>query len=161
MSILYHVDSAGNVTSVLQAPKGDPGPKGASGDNGKSAYELWLDAGNTGTLTDFFRDIAPETTPSRRALATTGTALVVPTGYALVSLTVTTQVELSFADFVSSVFGTNPEGYSFTLHLIGSASTVTFAPGVGVHGSIGAATDVWCTVIREGGAWQVLIGVAT
>ena len=32
---------------------GPSGPQGATGAPGKSAYELWLDAGNTGTLQDF------------------------------------------------------------------------------------------------------------
>ena len=35
--------------------RGYAGNPGTSGSNGKSAYELWLEAGNTGTLEDFFR----------------------------------------------------------------------------------------------------------
>ena len=34
-------------------PPGEPGEPGQPGSPGKSAYELWLDAGNTGTLLDF------------------------------------------------------------------------------------------------------------
>lgn len=32
---------------------GEPGPKGDPGDTGKSAYQIWLDEGNTGTEEDF------------------------------------------------------------------------------------------------------------
>lgn len=37
--------------------KGDVGSKGADGANGKSAYQIWLDAGNTGTEQDFLASL--------------------------------------------------------------------------------------------------------
>lgn len=37
--------------------KGDTGSKGADGANGKSAYQIWLDAGNTGTEQDFLASL--------------------------------------------------------------------------------------------------------
>ena len=40
--------------SVLQGP---PGPRGADGADGKSAYELWLEAGNTGTVSQFLASL--------------------------------------------------------------------------------------------------------
>ena len=43
------------VTQVVTA--GTRGPRGAQGLDGKSAYELWLDEGNEGTLTDFFASL--------------------------------------------------------------------------------------------------------
>ena len=33
--------------------KGDPGPRGFRGDDGKSAYQFWLEQGNTGSIQDF------------------------------------------------------------------------------------------------------------
>jgi len=36
---------------------GLPGPPGADGLNGKSAYELWLENGNSGTVTDFLNSL--------------------------------------------------------------------------------------------------------
>ncbi|MBS1371580.1 MAG: collagen-like protein [Lentisphaeria bacterium] len=36
-----------------QGPKGDKGDPGPAGETGKSAYQIWLDAGNAGTEEDF------------------------------------------------------------------------------------------------------------
>jgi hypothetical protein len=36
---------------------GVTGPTGATGSDGKSAYEVWIDAGNTGTEADFLNDL--------------------------------------------------------------------------------------------------------
>lgn len=44
-----------------QGPRGetgDRGPQGANGQDGKSAYELWKDQGNEGSLEDFFNAIS-------------------------------------------------------------------------------------------------------
>lgn len=38
--------------------QGDRGPQGANGQDGKSAYELWKDQGNEGSLEDFFNAIS-------------------------------------------------------------------------------------------------------
>lgn len=35
-------------------PKGERGLQGLNGNDGKSAYEIWLDSGNVGTIHDFF-----------------------------------------------------------------------------------------------------------
>lgn len=42
------------------ALKGDKGEKGDKGDTGKSAYELWLDDGNTGSEDDFLASLKGE-----------------------------------------------------------------------------------------------------
>ncbi len=42
-----------NNVGPIQGPQGDPGPAGADGIDGASAYQIWLDAGNTGTEGDF------------------------------------------------------------------------------------------------------------
>jgi hypothetical protein len=39
---------------------GDPGEPGADGEDGKSAYQVWLDAGNTGTEADFIAALKGE-----------------------------------------------------------------------------------------------------
>lgn len=39
--------------------RGEQGEKGQTGQDGKSAYELWKDQGNEGSLEDFFNAIAP------------------------------------------------------------------------------------------------------
>lgn len=41
----------------LKGAKGDIGPTGANGTNGKSAYQIWLDKGNTGTEQDFLNSL--------------------------------------------------------------------------------------------------------
>lgn len=38
-------------------PKGDTGEQGPQGDDGESAYQIWLDAGNTGTEEDFLASL--------------------------------------------------------------------------------------------------------
>ncbi len=42
-----------NNVGPIQGPQGNAGPAGADGTDGASAYQLWLDAGNTGTQSDF------------------------------------------------------------------------------------------------------------
>lgn len=44
-----------SVTQVVTA--GTRGPRGQKGEDGKSAYQLWLDDGNTGSLEDFFASL--------------------------------------------------------------------------------------------------------
>lgn len=39
---------------------GQPGQDGAPGENGKSAYQIWLDAGNTGTEEDYLNSLKGE-----------------------------------------------------------------------------------------------------
>lgn len=41
-----------------------PGAAGANGADGKSAYELWIDAGNSGTVTDFLNGLVGPTGPA-------------------------------------------------------------------------------------------------
>lgn len=41
--------------------KGDPGPVGKDGLPGKSAYQIWLDLGNSGSEQDFINSLKPET----------------------------------------------------------------------------------------------------
>ena len=41
----------------IQGPEGIQGPKGDTGTDGKSAYQVWLDAGNTGTEADFLASL--------------------------------------------------------------------------------------------------------
>lgn len=52
-------------------PQGDPGPKGdtgPTGQDGKSAYQIWLDLGNTGSEQDFIESLKPKSeTAVRRA----------------------------------------------------------------------------------------------
>ncbi|QCQ04150.1 collagen-like protein [Ligilactobacillus animalis] len=52
-------------------PQGDPGPKGdtgPAGQDGKSAYQIWLDLGNTGSEQDFIESLKPKSeTAVRRA----------------------------------------------------------------------------------------------
>ena len=42
-------------TQVVTA--GSRGPRGERGEDGKSAYQLWLEEGNTGSLEDFFASL--------------------------------------------------------------------------------------------------------
>lgn len=40
-----------------QGAAGETGPQGAAGQDGKSAYQIWLDQGNTGSETDFLNSL--------------------------------------------------------------------------------------------------------
>ena len=42
---------------IVLALKGSDGTNGSSGQNGKSAYQIWLDAGNTGTEEDYLNSL--------------------------------------------------------------------------------------------------------
>lgn len=44
-----------------QGLKGETGAPGAKGENGKSAYEVWIEAGNTGTEAEFLASLQGET----------------------------------------------------------------------------------------------------
>ncbi len=47
----------GTEEAWLASLKGERGAKGEQGESGASAYELWLEEGNTGEKTDFFADL--------------------------------------------------------------------------------------------------------
>lgn len=46
------------VTAGTRGPRGIDGPPGPAGSDGKSAYDFWLEEGNTGTITDFFASLS-------------------------------------------------------------------------------------------------------
>lgn len=48
---------------LLTIAKGDTGPTGPQGPDGESAYDIWLDQGNTGSEQDFLDSIKGETGP--------------------------------------------------------------------------------------------------
>lgn len=45
----------------IKGPKGDRGDTGPKGADGKSAYQSWLDLGNTGTERQFIDSLKPST----------------------------------------------------------------------------------------------------
>lgn len=51
-------------------PKGDPGP---AGQDGKSAYQIWLDLGNTGSEQDFIDSLKPKSETATRHAPTSWT----------------------------------------------------------------------------------------
>lgn len=59
-SITKQTFTVGLVLTNLHGIKGDPGVAGQNGDTGKSAYQVWLDAGNKGTETDFINSLKGE-----------------------------------------------------------------------------------------------------
>lgn len=50
----------------LQGPKGDQGERGLTGQDGKSAYQIWLDLGNTGSEQDFIDSLKPKSDESNK-----------------------------------------------------------------------------------------------
>lgn len=46
----------------LQGPKGEIGQSGTSGKDGKSAYEIWLEEGHTGSKQDFLNSLQVSST---------------------------------------------------------------------------------------------------
>lgn len=64
-SKLKNVGSGGAAEKGEKGEKGDPG---SNGNDGKSAYQTWLDLGNSGTEQDFINSLkAPSATPVKRA----------------------------------------------------------------------------------------------
>lgn len=69
------IAGAGGVPGVdgkdgAQGPKGDkgdPGPVGKDGLPGKSAYQIWLDLGNTGSEQDFIDSLKPKSDEDNKA----------------------------------------------------------------------------------------------
>lgn len=59
MSILRLKDENGNWQDVpaIIGPQGEPGKDGVTGADGKSAYQIWLEQGNTGTEADFLASL--------------------------------------------------------------------------------------------------------
>lgn len=49
-----------------QGPKGDQGERGLTGQDGKSAYQIWLDLGNTGSEQDFIDSLKPKSDESNK-----------------------------------------------------------------------------------------------
>ena len=47
----------GTMDDFLSTLVGEKGEKGLPGSDGKSAFQLWLDDGNTGNILDFLSDI--------------------------------------------------------------------------------------------------------
>lgn len=66
-----------DIQETLKGDQGPAGPAGQNGTNGKSAYELWLAQGNTGTLQDYFATLKGDTGESAyevwKSLGNTGT----------------------------------------------------------------------------------------
>ena len=62
MSVMYVRDKDGNLVPVqtIRGPQGVQGNTGEQGADGKSAYELWLDQGNSGTVADFLNSLKGE-----------------------------------------------------------------------------------------------------
>jgi len=58
-------------------PQGEPGTQGTPGTNGESAYQIWLDQGNTGSEQDFLNSIA---TAAANMITATATATGLPAG---------------------------------------------------------------------------------
>lgn len=64
-SKLKNVGSGGAAEKGEKGEKGDPG---SNGNDGKSAYQTWLDLGNSGTEQDFINSLkAPSAAPVKRA----------------------------------------------------------------------------------------------
>lgn len=57
----------------LQGPKGDQGDRGPAGQDGKSAYQIWLDLGNTGSEQDFIESLKPKSETATRHAPTSWT----------------------------------------------------------------------------------------
>lgn len=157
MAVMRFITTAGELIELGKGSPGRDGNDGVDGADGLSAYAIWLQTNPGGTLQDFYHSMAPDVSPSALVDTSAGPTYVVDSAHSLVTLTLTAQTEVSFGDFNSASFGLNPEGYSFTLHVIG-AEFLLFPPLTTVYGTVGAATEVWVTVIREGGEWKVLIG---
>ena len=54
----------------IQGPQGVPGATGSKGEDGKSAYEIWLEEGHTGTKTQFLESLKGESSKENKELDT-------------------------------------------------------------------------------------------
>lgn len=116
----------------------------ASGQDGKSAYELWLDAGNTGSLDDFFNSVAGVRQKSE--VLWSGVSVVIPTSSTnlinlIKSVAISSGTLLPFFDPADNKFHVFDEDttVTFKLNLVGSwtgastnrSMTINFASTVG------------------------------
>lgn len=65
-------ESGGAGVPVI-GPKGDQGERGLTGQDGKSAYQIWLDLGNTGSEQDFIDSLKPKSETTTRHAPTSWT----------------------------------------------------------------------------------------
>lgn len=63
----------GDAGVPIVGPKGDQGERGLTGQDGKSAYQIWLDLGNTGSEQDFIDSLKPKSETGVRCAPTSWT----------------------------------------------------------------------------------------
>ena len=82
----------------VAGPQGDQGPNGADGQDGDSAYQIWLDAGNSGTEADFLLSIKGD--PGTNGTDGVGVSSIVDNGDGTITYNFT---DLSYSIITNSV----------------------------------------------------------
>ena len=125
--------SVKKIVDIVLALKGSDGQNGTSGTNGKSAYQIWLDAGNTGTEADYLASLKGEQ-GIQGASGKDGTSYYFYVRYSVNSngnpMTVAPSSNSKYMGVASTTSSTAPTSYSaYTWSLIKGADGTNGSPG--------------------------------
>lgn len=137
ITFTYTVDSKSysvkKIVDIVLAVKGADGTNGTSGTNGKSAYQIWLDAGNTGTEEDYLASLKGQQ-GIQGAAGKDGTSYYFYVRYSVNSngnpMTVAPSSNSKYMGVASTTSSTAPTSYSaYTWSLIKGADGTNGSPG--------------------------------
>ena len=137
ITFTYTVDSKSysvkKIVDIVLALKGSDGKNGTSGTNGKSAYQIWLDAGNTGTEEDYLASLKGQQ-GIQGAAGKDGTSYYFYVRYSVNSngnpMTVAPSSNSKYMGVASTTSSTAPTSYSaYTWSLIKGADGTNGSPG--------------------------------
>lgn len=137
ITFTYTVDSKSysvkKIVDIVLALKGSDGKNGTSGTDGKSAYQIWLDAGNTGTEEEYLASLKGQQ-GIQGAAGKDGTSYYFYVRYSVNSngnpMTVSPSSNSKYMGVASTTSSTAPTSYSaYTWSLIKGADGKNGSPG--------------------------------
>lgn len=137
ITFTYTVDSKSysvkKIVDIVLALKGSDGKNGTSGTDGKSAYQIWLDAGNTGTEEEYLASLKGQQ-GIQGAAGKDGTSYYFYVRYSVNSngnpMTVAPSSNSKYMGVASTTSSTAPTSYSaYTWSLIKGADGKNGSPG--------------------------------
>ena len=137
ITFTYTVDSKSysvkKIVDIVLALKGSDGQNGTNGTNGKSAYQIWLDAGNTGTEEEYLASLKGQQ-GIQGAAGKDGTSYYFYVRYSVNSngnpMTVSPSSNSKYMGVASTTSSTAPTSYSaYTWSLIKGADGTNGSPG--------------------------------
>lgn len=137
ITFTYTVDSKSysvkKIVDIVLTLKGSDGKNGTSGTDGKSAYQIWLDAGNTGTEEEYLASLKGQQ-GIQGAAGKDGTSYYFYVRYSVNSngnpMTVAPSSNSKYMGVASTTSSTAPTSYSaYTWSLIKGADGTNGSPG--------------------------------